>query len=316
MDKLLRYDIVFFGGKGGVGKSTSSSAFALAAAERGKRTLLVSTDPAHNLSDLFHTTIGDDKKQLAHNLWGMEVSSEKESKRYINEVKGNLQGLVKSHMAEEVNRQIDMAAVSPGSEEAALFDRLVQIVIEEVAHFDMIVFDTAPTGHTVRLLSLPEMMEAWIEGMLQRRQAVNENYSQWLHDGEPVDDPIYRVLMNRKDRFSKARKVLMDKKRTAYVYVLVPEKLPIAETKRALALLHQARLDVNALVVNKCMPPHAGDSVFIEKRRKQEQYYMEQIQHTFPKQQKIYLPLMEEDVSSRTALGQVKEEFLFPSIDI
>ncbi|WP_158737307.1 ArsA family ATPase [Alteribacillus sp. YIM 98480] len=316
MEKLFNYEILFFGGKGGVGKSTSSSAFALAAAEKGKRTLLVSTDPAHNLSDLFDTNIGDKRKQLTENLWGMEISSEKESRRYINQVKDNLKGLVKSHMAEEVNRQIDMAAVSPGAEEAALFDRLVQIVLEEKEYFDTIVFDTAPTGHTVRLLSLPEMMEAWIEGMLKRRQSINENYSQWLNDGEPVDDPIYRVLMNRKDRFSEARKVLINNKRTAYIYVLIPEKLPVAETKRALQMLEQANLKVNALVVNKCLPEHAGDSMFIEKRRKQERAYIQQIKEEFPNQKKIFLPLLEEDIATRKALGDIKKEYLFPSLRV
>ncbi|SDI20805.1 ArsA family ATPase [Alteribacillus bidgolensis] len=316
MEKLLNYEILFFGGKGGVGKSTSSSAFALTAAEKGKRTLLVSTDPAHNLSDLFDTDIGDKRKQLTENLWGMEISSEKESKRYINQVKDNLKGLVKSHMAEEVNRQIDMAAVSPGAEEAALFDKLVQIVLEEKEHFDIIVFDTAPTGHTVRLLSLPEMMEAWIEGMLKRRQSINENYSQWLNDGEPVDDPIYRVLMNRKDRFSEARKVLINNKRTAYIYVLIPEKLPVAETKRALQMLEQAKLKVDTLIVNKCLPEHAGDSMFIEKRKKQERSYIQQIKEEFPNQKKIFLPLLEEDITSRKALGDIKEEYLFPSLRV
>ncbi|MFB5661789.1 ArsA family ATPase [Alteribacillus sp. HJP-4] len=310
MENLFSFDIVFFGGKGGVGKSTSSSAFALAAAKKRKKTLLVSTDPAHNLSDLFDEEIGDKKRKLTDCLWGLEISPENESRRYINQVKDNLKGLVKSHMAEEVNRQIDMAAVSPGSEEAALFDRLVEIVLDEKENFDLIVFDTAPTGHTVRLLSLPELMEAWIEGMLQRRQSINENYSQWLNDGEPVDDPIYRVLMNRKDKFSAARKVLMDNKRTAYIYVLVPEKLPIAETKRAVKLLEKTELRVNALVVNKCMPVHAGDSEFIQKRRNQEKRYLTQIEEMFSSREKLYLPLLAEDISSREALETIMSCFL------
>ncbi|MFZ4454480.1 ArsA family ATPase [Salibacterium aidingense] len=310
MDKLFQHEIVFFGGKGGVGKSTSASAFALAAADEGQKTLLVSTDPAHNLGDLFDKTIGDNATSLSANLWGVEISSEEETRRYINGVKDNLKGLVKSHMAEEVNRQIDMAAVSPGAEEAALFDRVVKIVLEEKKEYDLIVFDTAPTGHTVRLLSLPELMEAWIEGMLQRRQAVNENYSQWLHDGEPVADPIYQTLMERKDRFSKARHTLMDKKKTGYVYVLTPEKLPIAETGRALQLLDHTELKVTTLIVNKCMPEEAGISHFFVQRRKQEEVYRKNIEERFPDRRKLYLPLQEEDISSRTTLETMKENLI------
>ncbi|SFL50056.1 ArsA family ATPase [Salibacterium qingdaonense] len=309
MDKLYQNEIVFFGGKGGVGKSTSASAFALSAAEKGKDTLLVSTDPAHNLGDIFDTSVGDEAQWLSDRLWGVEISPEQEAKRYINGVKGNLKGLVKSHMADEVNRQIDMAAVSPGTEEAALFDRMVNIVLEETKTYDLIIFDTAPTGHTIRLLSLPELMESWIEGMLERRQAVNENYSQWLHDGEPVDDPIYRTLMERKDRFSRARQILLNRKKTGYVYVLTPEKLPIAETKRALQLLDEAQMKVDTLIVNKCMPKAEEAGSFFAQRRKQEEVYRKQIEEQFPRQRKLYLPLLGEDVSSRTALETVTENF-------
>ncbi|SFE79348.1 ArsA family ATPase [Alteribacillus iranensis] len=306
---MFEQKIVFFGGKGGVGKSTISSAYSLAAAECGKKVLLVSTDPAHNLGDIFDIALGDRKKKIHHNLWATEIQPEEESSRYIQQVKDNLKGLVKSHLAEEVHRQIDLAAISPGAEEAALFDRLVQIVLEE-KEYDMIVFDTAPTGHTVRLLSLPEMMEAWVDGMLQRRQSINENFSQWLNDGEPVDDPIYRVLMNRKERFSQARRLLIDKKKTAYMYVLTPEKLPITETKRALTLLSHAGLQVSNLFINKCLPEEAGDTSFLQKRRRQEKVYMEEINDTFPEQSKHFIPLLEEDISSSEALHTVKDRLV------
>lgn len=307
MKTLFKKEILFFGGKGGVGKSTSASAFALASAEAGYRTLLVSTDPAHNLSDLFDQTIGDEKTALADNLWGMEIDPQQEASRYIERVKQNLKGVVRSSMADEVNRQIDMAAVSPGSDESALFDRLIHIILEEKEAMDTIVFDTAPTGHTVRLLSLPEMMEAWMEGMLKRRSKVNDNYSQWMNDGEPVEDPIYQILMERKDRFSSVRRILMDPKRTACVYVLVPEKLPIAETKRALQLLEQVNMPVPAILINKCMPESAGSSPFIQKRRAQEADYIKQIKEAFPGQQQTYLPLLEEDIHSIADIRTIAE---------
>lgn len=305
MKTLFKKEILFFGGKGGVGKSTSASAFALASAEAGYRTLLVSTDPAHNLSDLFDQTIGDEKTALAGNLWGMEIDPQQEARRYIERVKQNLKGVVRSSMADEVNRQIDMAAVSPGSDESALFDRLIHIILEEKEAVDTIVFDTAPTGHTVRLLSLPEMMEAWMEGMLKRRSIVNDNYSQWMNDGEPVEDPIYQILMERKDRFSRVRRILMDPKRTACVYVLVPEKLPIAETKRALQLLEQVNMPVPAILINKCMPESAGSSPFIQRRRAQEADYIKQIKEAFPGQQQTYLPLLKEDIHSITDIRTI-----------
>lgn len=288
-----------------MGKSTVSSAFALSAAESGKKVLLVSTDPAHNLEDLFNVQIGNNISLLQGNLYGLEIDAEQEAKRYIDGVKDNLKGLVRSHRVSEVHRQIDMAAHSPGADESALFDAVVNIILEQTNEFDLIVFDTAPTGHTVRLLSLPEMMEAWIDGMLKRRHTVNENYSQLLNDGEPVEDPIYQTLMKRKQKFTEARQWLLNKKETGFVYVLTPEKLPIEETGRAVQQLKQARMDVKTLIVNKCLPEEAEQSPFFRKRRQQEEYYKRLIQEMFSKKKIVSLPLLTEDVSSINSLKKI-----------
>ncbi|SDJ10944.1 ArsA family ATPase [Natribacillus halophilus] len=301
------HSVVFFGGKGGVGKSTCSAAFALSAAQNGKKVLLVSTDPAHNLEDLFAVKIGNDITKLQTNVYGLEIDAEEESKRYIAGVKENLQGLVHAHRVSEVHRQIDMAANTPGADESALFDALVNVVLEQTEHFDLIVFDTAPTGHTLRLLSLPEMMEAWIDGMLKRRRTVNENYSQLLNDGEPVEDPIYQTLMQRKQKFVDAREWLLDRKKTGFVYVLTPERLPIEETSRAVEQLAEAKMKVETLIVNKCLPEEAEDSSFFRKRREQEQQYIHMIHDQFKKQKKVFLPLLAEDISTEANLREVSE---------
>ena len=304
---MQNHSVIFFGGKGGVGKSTCSAAFALSAAQNGKKVLLVSTDPAHNLEDLFAVSIGNTISQLQTNLYGLEIDAGEESKRYIEGVKENLQGLVHAHRVSEVHRQIDMAANTPGADESALFDALVNIILEQTEHFDLIVFDTAPTGHTLRLLSLPEMMEAWIDGMLKRRRTVNENYSQLLNDGEPVEDPIYQTLMKRKQKFAEARKWLLDKKKTGFVYVLTPERLPIEETSRAVDQLAHAKMKVETLIVNKCLPEEAEGSSFFRKRRQQEQQYVQMIHDQFKKKKKVFLPLLAEDISTEANLQEVSE---------
>ncbi|QAS53667.1 ArsA family ATPase [Halobacillus litoralis] len=301
MKDLQQNKIIFVGGKGGVGKSTSSAALAVAYAKEGYRTLVISTDPAHNLGDIFHKKVGHDKTVLMDNLWGIEIDPHHESKRYIAGVKDNLEGLVKSKMVEEVHRQIDMASASPGADEAALFDRLISIILEEADHFDKIVFDTAPTGHTIRLLTLPELMSVWIDGMLERRKKINDNYTQLLNDGDPIDDPIYDVLQKRKEKFAAVREIILDEKRTGFVFVLIPERLPILETDQAIRQLGQHDLHVQTLIVNKVLPDHA-DGVFLEKRRKQEKTYLNEIDHTFSKQQLVKVPLFEEDVSDMNKL--------------
>ncbi len=297
MNELNQQSILFVGGKGGVGKSTTASALAVMFAKLGKKTLIISTDPAHNLGDIFHQEINGNKTPLLENLWGIEINPNVETRQYIKEVKGNLKGMVKATMVNEVHRQIDMAASAPGAEEAALFDRIVSIILKESKDFDKIIFDTAPTGHTIRLLSLPELMGVWMDGMLERRKKTNKNYSQLLNDGEPVDDPIYDILQTRREKFSKVREILLDQNRTGFIFVLIPERLPILETEKAIELMSRHSLHIGGLVINKILPQQA-DGEFLKKRKHQEEVYLELIREKFVSQALLRIPLMEEDVFS------------------
>ncbi len=307
MDVLAK-SIIFVGGKGGVGKSTSAAAIAWRSAEQGNKTLLISTDPAHNVGDIFNQEIGGKIKAIADNLYALEIDPEIETNNYIKTVKANIKGTVHSSMMEEVNRQLDTAKASPGADEAALFDKLIHIILEERKNFDKLVFDTAPTGHTIRLLTLPELMGVWIEGLLEKRRKTNENYSQLLNDGEPREDPIYDVLRERQERFSKARELLLDEKETGFIFVLNPERLPILETKKALELLHQYDLHVNTLIINKILPEQA-DGDFLMERKKHEKKYMQQIEETFSKQKLVYVPLFSQDIISKAQLELFSDYF-------
>ncbi|WP_230980852.1 ArsA family ATPase [Rossellomorea arthrocnemi] len=301
MYKLLEQSILFVGGKGGVGKSTTASALAVMFANMGERTLIISTDPAHNLGDIFHQEITGDKTPLLEHLWGIEINPETETRQYIDGVKGNLKGMVKANMVNEVHRQIEMASSAPGAEEAALFDRIVSIILEERNDFDKIIFDTAPTGHTIRLLSLPELMGVWMDGMLERRKKTNKNYSQLLNDGEPVDDPIYDVLQKRRDKFSKVRGILLDQKKTGFLFVLIPERLPILETEKAIELMSKHSLNIGGLVINKVLPTKA-DGDFLQKRRDQEKVYLHLMKEKFTTQALYHIPLLEEDICTLSHL--------------
>ncbi|QTM98829.1 TRC40/GET3/ArsA family transport-energizing ATPase [Sediminibacillus dalangtanensis] len=302
MNDLLQKPILFVGGKGGVGKSTTAASLAYSAAEAGKRVLLVSTDPAHNLGDIFSCEVGAESFHVADCLSVLEVDAAKEAEAYIKGVKDNLSGLVKSSLVEEVNRQMDMAKASPGAEEAALFDRIVSIILEEREHFDYLIFDTAPTGHTVRLLSLPELMGVWMDGMLERRRKTNENYSQLLNDGDPVEDPIFDVLVKRRQKFEHARTVLLDHKETGFLFVLNPEKLPIEETKKAIAQLEPFHIHIDSLVVNKVLPEYA-DGDFFQRRKQIEQPYLDEIASVFSNKKLFYVPLFSEDMADIDSLS-------------
>lgn len=296
MDVLTK-QIIFVGGKGGVGKSTTAAAIAHRLATSGYRTLLVSTDPAHNVGDLFGRTIGGKPVEVADRLVALEIDPQLETERYIAGVKDNIKGVVHSSLMEEVHRQLDTAKASPGADEAALFDKLITIILEERKSFDKIVFDTAPTGHTIRLLSLPELMGVWIHGLLEKRKKTNENYSRLLNDGEPMEDPIYDVLAERQRRFTRVRELLMDRQTTGFLFVLNPERLPILETEKAIDLLKRHSLEVKSIVVNKVLPEHV-EGTFWNERKAHERKYVEMIERSFNEQEILYVPLLQSDITS------------------
>ncbi len=300
---IFNKKVIFVGGKGGVGKSTSSVAIALEAAKRGYKTLLISTDPAHNIGHIFDKKIGGKIRSIAENLDALEIDPERETDIYIKNVKNNIKDTVQPTMMEEVHRQLDTAKASPGADEAALFDKLISIIIEESVHYDKLVFDTAPTGHTIRLLSLPELMGIWIEGLLKKRGKTQETYTRLLHDGEPVEDPIFDVLSERQNRFKQAREIMLDGEQTGFVFVLNPEKLPIIETKNAIEMLDQYHLHVRTLIINRVLPGDESGG-FFQQRKEHEAPYLEEIKQTFHDKELIYVPFFPYDITTKEQLEE------------
>ncbi|MBY6037805.1 ArsA family ATPase [Fictibacillus nanhaiensis] len=295
--------VFFIGGKGGVGKSTTASAFAVLCAREGKKTLLVSTDPAHNTGDLFQVKKVRGKTKIAPNLDLVEIDSDQEAITYMAQVKQNIKGLVKVTMVEEVYRQLDLAGKSPGAAEAAVFDKMTSILLEDSQEYDRIIFDTAPTGHTLRLLLLPEFMGVWMDGLLEKRKKVQDNYSQLLYDGETREDPIYEVLQARRQKFSKVRELIINKEKTTYMMVLNPERLPILETASAVKTLKEHGISVSRLIVNKVIPEDV-EGTFMRNRKEAERPYLIEIDQMFNETEKIYVPMFDHDISTREGLEE------------
>ena len=305
----LNRDVLFFGGKGGVGKTTCATAFALLASEMGKRTLMVSTDPAHSTSDILQRQLDSQPQRLSEHLWALEIDAEQEAEAYISGVQKHLRQVVKPSLRQEVERQVEMARVSPGAEEAALFDRIAALMQDLRSQYDLIVFDTAPTGHTLRLLSLPELMEAWIDGMILRRKQVNQMSRMWRNvaGGTPDEerDPIEQVLEERRRKFIRMRRVLLEPGRTAFIFVLTAEKLPILETQKAVKTLRRHEIPVGGLIVNRVLPAELSEHPFWRSRKAQEEVYLTEIEESLGDLPQISVPLLAHDVVGMKSLQEV-----------
>jgi len=306
---LAGRSILFVGGKGGVGKSTTAGALAVGMAEAGERVLLVSTDPAHSLADLFGTSIGDTEREILPGLHALEVDPVAEVESYLSRVKATMRQYVKPAMYSELERQIELTRYSPGAEEAALMDRVTALMDEGPKQHDRVIFDTAPTGHTLRLLALPEIMAAWTEGLLRSRdrsdslgKAVDRLRRHKESGGH--DMSWFDVLMERRRRFSRARRLLLDPVVTAFVLVLIPEKLPILESEKTLDVLRNHKVPVAGLVVNRVLPDvPLGD--FLESRRAQEAEYLARVDRSFAKLPRVRVPMLSRDVVGIEAIRGV-----------
>lgn len=316
--------VLLIGGKGGVGKTTVSSALAVLATQRNKKVLLVSTDPAHSLADAFgRDKIGDKITRLAANLDALELDPDREVEQHLARVSAQLKRYTRPEMFAEIERQMRLTRQSPGAQEAAMLERIANTIELGLAEYDLVIFDTAPTGHTLRLLSLPEAMAAWTQGLLnanKRSEKLGEVLGHLTPKaGRDIDNPlidpaehatagmddrnkaITETLLARQRLLQRTRELLLDKTRTALLFVLTPEKLPILETSRAVQNLQQEKLPLAGLVVNRILPDDA-DGDFLAKRRQQEKQHLQQIEQDFATLPRYKVPLQATDIQGIAAL--------------
>jgi arsenite-transporting ATPase len=305
-DALRR--LAFFGGKGGVGKTTLAAAFATLLSARGEKTLLVSTDPAHSTSDVLGAKLSGDPTGLGENLFGVEIDAAADAAAYVERVKEDAKGSVSPEVLPAVRQHLDLAKSSPGTEESALFDRFVDLIALSPGEYDRIVFDTAPTGHTLRLLTLPALLTAWVEGMVRQREKVAgmERMLRNLAGKEGSDeDPILNRLRERRERFHHARHRLLED--TTFYLTLIPERLPIEETARALDTLTQGDVHVGALIVNRVLPD-VVEGEFMRARLEQQSEYLREIESRFEKQRVVRVEQYARDITHRDQLEPIARQ--------
>jgi arsenite-transporting ATPase len=325
LDLIRTRQTLFFGGKGGVGKTTVSAASALLAAREGRRVLLVSTDPAHNLGHLFQRPIGPQPVTLAPRLSALELDPEQTVDAHLNEISGELRRLMPEHLRGEVDKHMELSRDAPGLQEAAILERMAEVLETATGQYDLVIFDTAPSGHTARLMALPEMMSAWTEGLIKRREQADRFRDVWRKLGsdksvgeklfgrdeadhsntEDRDHRIRHLLNRRRHRFTNLRDTLADQDRTAFVIVLAAERLPVLETIELHAQLQRTGVRTAGLVVNKRVPAKAGS--FLAERRAQEEVHLATLVEALPHLPRQDLPLSAHDVLGLDGLERFAE---------
>ena len=324
IDDLLTRPLLFVGGKGGAGKTTTAAALALRIADQGRRALLVSTDPAHSLADLFGRPIGNEETELAPSLCALEIDPDRQADAHLATVRARMKGLVHPRAYDEIDRQLDLARLAPGTMEAAMLERMADVMALVGTDYDHVVFDTAPTGHTVRLLSLPEIMAAWTDGLLGHRERSAQLGSALRHLGggrKKGDDlsmldgaadheegsrdaQLNDLLKARRRKFVRAREQLLDGDVCAFLLVLNPDRLSLLETVKAHDILRRVSIPVATLVVNRVLPDEA-DGEFLRARREQESQYLKEIDRTFARLPRVRVPLLPGDVHELETLRRL-----------
>ena len=277
-------------------------------ARHGKKTLVISTDPAHSLSDSFERNIGHDPTPIAENLEAVEIDPEVAMKDYQTKMQEQ-QAMNPGMDMGMLQDQMDMASMAPGIDETAAFDKFLQYMTTD--EYDIVVFDTAPTGHTLRLLSFPEMMDSWVGKMIKIRRHVGsmakafKNIMPFMGD-EEEEDRALEGMEETKKKIREARGVLADPERTSFKMVVIPEEMSIYESERAMQALARYNMMADGVIVNQIQPEEA-DCEFCASKRKIQEERLKTIHEKFGDQLIAQIPLQAEEVKGMDKLKKIGE---------
>jgi arsenite-transporting ATPase len=293
--------IILYLGKGGVGKTTVAAATAVRSAELGYRTLVASTDIAHSLADSFDIPLNDKPKEIAPNLWAQEISVVADIHNYW----GTIQEFVSGMMAGPGISSVvaDELSAIPGMDEIVSLLHINMQAKEQ--NFDRVIIDAAPTGETIRLLTIPDTFR-WYAGHLSRYdttvlRALKPFAGKLLNGPAALLDALGKL----DEATAELRATLSDPEISSYRVVLQPEKMVLREAERAISYLGLFNYPVDSVVVNRILPDAAEESTFYNQRRDIQQRYMELIENNFRPLPIWYAPYYAHEVVGIEALSQL-----------
>lgn len=268
--------IILFTGKGGVGKTTVAAATAIKIAEQGLKTLVVSTDPAHSLSDALGVQLGPEATEVSKNLWGQEFDVYYSMKKYWGNMRQLMLSLFKFKGLKKV--VAEELSVIPGMEEGTAFLWIEKYYREKA--FDVLIIDSAPTGETLTLLSLPQVMKSWLTKAFPGQKFAIKTVGSIMRRtaGIPLDKGYeeLEVLFNKLER---VQEILSDPKISSIRIVANPERMVVQEAKRAYTYLQLYGFNVDGVIVNRILPDTEND--FFKNYISSQKKYLEEIDESF-----------------------------------
>ena len=265
--------LILFGGKGGVGKTTCASAAALFLAEDFK-TLIFSTDPAHSLADSLEQKLSDQPEEIkgVKNLSALEVNAEKALSKFKTEHQDEIKKIVETGTnldAEDIDSIF--ALPIPGMDEVMGFKAMIDLIDE--AKFDKYIVDTAPTGHALRLLTSPKLLDDWVKVMAKMRWKYRYMVERFAGKYEP--DKGDDFLLSMKKTVKKIEDLLRDQTRCEFIAVTIPEDMAVLETERLINTLAKHGIRVRQLVINNVL--ESDGCRFCKEKRQEQDKYIKQI---------------------------------------
>jgi len=302
----MKTRFLFFSGKGGVGKTSVSCATALHLSKKAK-VLLISTDPAHSLSDCFGVKIGGRMKGIRKNLFAVEIDPAMAMEEYMEKMVSKMPN---HKLLEQIGGGFDMAS-APGIDEIAAFDKFLQFM--ESDEYDYVIFDTAPTGHTLRLLSFPDVLESYIGKLIMLRMrfaGIAGMIKKFLPFGEEGGEGTGDAIEEMKKRIEKAKKI-MASRQVEYNIVLIPEEMSIAESERALEAVKRHNIRACSIIINNIIPENT-QCKFCSAKRKQQQERIREIKKRFRGMRITQARLFKEEIRGFGMLERLASELYKP----
>ncbi len=304
----LKY--IFFGGKGGVGKTVMAGAAALWAAKQGKRTLLASTNPVHSLSNMLEKDVFGKTAMVCdqENCFAFEIDTKDTIERSKQEIREKINWFLKfADITTQAEEFIESATMNPAFEESAMFENMTDLMFKD--EYDFYVFDTAPTANARRLLGMSKVYSLWVDKMLKSREEAKSLRELLSFSKKKEADPLMDYLLGFKERMAKAKDLLTDDALTAFFFVTLPESLPIAVITRFINWFHEFGIPVGGVIVNGVIQKDqvAQDAAeFVHNRVAMQQEHMQEIWQIFGDRVRAVLPLFETEVKGAAMLNRLE----------